>query len=480
MEFPLRLKQTLMLFLLVAAFAGFSTPRTFAYDAEYYWRLRENFLDIQRNFSLTNYADERYQLRGYVFPLLLLSAEWVVDVLTPDRWVDDYLTVAFFNSALFTLLAWWLLPAILAQLRGSPLSLRLRLLLAAILFLFLRGYLYYPLSDLPALLFLLTGVWATLQAAEYSGWRFAGLAAGAGASLAAAYIARPVYLLAFGAVGLAFLLARVKIWGWRSRFLGLMAFLLGGFLVLFPQYQINRIHYGVNSPFISGGLYTFQTTTGILLHRYETNVNEQVYPSAPVFFVDPQAERLLQRAGRGEVSRLLDNLHSLDLPYTITISDILSFFTRYPLDVTAIYFRHLFNGLTPMYADPYIRNLYAPDLGLLWLSYTVLFTVLVFFDLRPWLSANPVSGFALLAWVLPALAALPGAVEVRFLFPLQVLLVAAALSTLAHPPGLGEKIAHWGVFRLGLLYAAFLLMCFTLSGLILTTVPNSTLLLTPR
>jgi len=314
----------ILVFVLVAVFAGFATPRHFPYDSGYYWELRQTFYDSQGNFSLTNYADERYQLRGYIIPLWLLAGEWLIDVPTPDRWVDDYLTVVLLNTALFTLLACALLPGLFTQLTGKAPPLRVRLLLALTLFLFLRGYISYPLSDLPALVFLLAGLLALLWVARLSAPGNLAVALLAGALLAAAYFARPVYLLAFGAAGLSFFFIPSRRWGWKG--LAFAAFLVGGALIALPQYQVNRIHYGVDSPFISGGLYTFQTTVGMRVQRYETNLNEQIYPLAGVTFLDPQAENLLQRAGRLDVLAMPLLQGVFNLEHTISLSDIFSLF----------------------------------------------------------------------------------------------------------------------------------------------------------
>ncbi len=471
-----------LVFLIVYGIA--TNPRTLMFDARYYWELRLAFYDANKHFSLFNFSDELFQLRGYFLPLLLLAAEWIIDFFTPDRWVDDFSSVVILNSFLMFSMAWWLIPAIFSRLTGRKGTTLFRLGFGALLAIFWHGHLYYPLSDLPALFFLLAGLLLVLIVLQVPVIGKSMAAAFlAGAFLMAVYLIRPVYLLVFvaTALGIAFVPAALNL---RQRLLSMFAFLVAGALVLTPQYLINRIHYGINSPFISGGLYSYQITVGLLVQRYEASIDKSVYPAAGVRFMDPQAENLLLRDGRKfpfdtraigafDVDSVLQNAFSLQ--------DIFHFFLKYPLDLATIYFRHLFNGLNLIYPTTYIENIYRPAPLLMWLNYTVLFGVLFFFDSRQLVSKNPpLNSLILLVWLLPALAALPGAMEARYFLPLHAMLLASLAWMLDDMAAIKMRIEQVGRFRTVILYAVFVLMAFSLSGLILTTVPQANLLLTPR
>ncbi len=474
-----------MVFLLFLVSYGISTnPRLLSFDARYYWELRLSFYDSGRNFSLLNFADEQFQLRGYFFPLMLLAGEWVIDILTPDRWVDDFAIVVIFNSFLMVAISWTLIPAIFSRLTGRESSVFFRVALSVLLAFFWRGQLYYPLSDAPALFFLLMGLLLVLLSFQLpAGWKNSAVAFLAGALLMAVYLIRPVYLLVFVTVTLG-LAVVPSAWNMRQRYLSVFAFLLAGAVVLTPQYLINRTHYGVNSPFISGGLYSYQLTVGFLVQRYEASMDKEIYPAAGVRFMDPQAENLLIRDGRSlpfdtsaigafDVESVLQN--------ALSLQEIFHFILKYPLDVATIYFRHLFNGLNMIYPTTYIENIYRPDPVLMWLNYTALFGVLFFFDARTLVSKNPLLHLlVLLAWVLPALAAIPGAMESRYFLPLHAMLLASLAWMLDDIPTLRVKIEQVGRWRTVLLYLVFVLVAFSLSGLMLTTVPEANLLLTPR
>jgi len=471
------------LLVVMISYGILTNPRIYSFDARYYWELRLAFWDDHGDFSILNYSDEQFQLRGYLFPLFLLISEWLIDFVTIDRWVDDYATVVILNSILLLCVSWGLIPAIFSRLTGRKNTTVFRLILSSLLAFFWRGQLYYPLSDIPALFFLILGLLLITRVLQTPvGWQASGAAFMAGAALMATYVIRPVYLLVYLAVlvGLILSLAARHI---RQRILHLLAFLLAGALILTPQYMINRMHYGENSPFISGGLYSYQTTVGFLVQRYEANTGDLTYP-AGVRFIDPQAENLLLQAGRN-LPFDTETIGAFDvesvLMNALSISDLLGFFWNYPLDMITIYFRHIFNGLSLIYPTTYIESIYRPDLVLMWLNYTILFVVLIFFDARPLFARGVLlSSFILFAWLLPVVTSIPGAVEARYFLPLHALLDACFVSILTDVNSLKVSIERFGRIRLLILYVFFLLMAFSLSGLILTTVPQTTLLLTPR
>ncbi|GAB4501295.1 MAG: hypothetical protein Fur0035_08370 [Anaerolineales bacterium] len=457
----------LIFFLAFAAYGVAAGPHPFVRDSTHYWELRRTFFDHSGHFSLLNYVDADFQLRGYVFPLILLCVEWLLDIFTPDRWMTDSLTAILFNAATFLLLAWVLLPALFSRLTGQTVSLRFRALLTGLLFVFWRGFLFYPLSDFPALVFCLAGWLALLLLFQ----PFSSppvkilLAFLAGSALMAAYLTRPVYLLTLGVAALALLFARAKNFSFLQRFSSLLAFLLAAALLLWPQYRINQIHYGLNSPWISDKLYAYHIANGFLVQRFEVNQDLSSYPLPNARYYDLQAQTVLQRTGLAELS--LANLPQL--------------FLRYPLDVTSVYFRHFFNGLSPFYDSLYVTNILRPDWFLLWLSYSIFFAVFYFFDWRRLFALQPaLSVFTLGGWLLPVLTAVPAVTEARFYLPLNAFLLMIFSALCLTPADWRAKFAAEGWFRPVFFYLLFLLLCFALAGQILISVSDIPILLTPQ
>lgn len=465
-------------------YGGLTSPRSFQYDPGYYWALRRTFLDPQGNFHLFNYSDWLYHLRGYLFPLLLLSAEWVLDTITPDRFVDDYLIVVLFNAAQIAIAGWFFIPSILSFLTGRDFPVYLRAGWVLILALFWHGLLYQPFSDLPAFFLFLAAVLFYLGTIRFSGWRSLTLAFLAGAMAAAAYLIRPVYLSAWLVL---FLGVFVFSGNWRSLFQKIAhaaLFLLAGILLLAPQAMINKIHYNLSSPFTSAGLYEYQITVGFILQRLDVNQDRGIYPYSAVRFVDAQGVTILEREKRDLSEMVLagDTVAADAIMGKLFSSgEFINLWLKYPLDMLTIYFRHFFNGLNLMYPSIAVWDIYRVDALSMWLNYTVLFGVLFFFDIRPLFTKSvPISLSVLLAWLLPVLVAIPGTVEARYFLPLHVLLETCFVWMLGDIASLKQKIERFGRGRTLLLYVIFVLLAFSISGLILTTALNADLLLTPR
>ena len=115
----------------------------FYYDSSAYWDLKNLFVR-DGEFFLTNYNSA---LRGYVLPLLYyfvsLLADWVN--------VSDVVALEIFMAIFYSLGISFLIPSFIERAfhrQGAFLDI---MLFALFLFLFWRGYFFYPLSDFPAL-----------------------------------------------------------------------------------------------------------------------------------------------------------------------------------------------------------------------------------------------------------------------------------------------------------------------------------------
>ncbi len=465
-------------------YGNLTSPRLFQYDPGYYWDLRTMFLDSRRDFHLLNYHDWIYQLRGYLFPLFLLIAEWVIDVFTPDWVVDDFLTVVIFNAFQIALAGWFFIPKILSFLTGKDINISLRVFILGILVFFWRGFLYLPYSDLPAFFCFLVAVLFFGGAIQSTGWRSIGLALLAGGAATSAYLIRPVYLPAWIVLITGLILLSSKSHAWFHKLLNSGAFLLATILLIIPQSMINKIHYGINTPFTSPGLYGYQVTVGFLLQRFDVNMDTGIYPYSSIRFIDPQGVRILEREERPLAAMVItgagiDGENVMD--YLFSPRELVDLWLNYPLDIVTIYFRHFFNGLNLMFPSVYVWDVYHVDIVSMWLNYTILFGLLFLFDIRTLFARDmPFSSFVLLAWLLPVLTSIPGAVEARYFLPLHALLEACFVGMVADFTTLKAKIEQLGILRLLFLYVIFVLMAFSLSGLILTSVPDANLLLTPR
>ena len=226
-----------LLGLLFGAYLYTNSYNSLYYDAGGYWHYAGRF------WSSGQFRFQSFDsiLRGYLFPLLLspltrIASGWGVEPIALTRAVG--LGTA---AALFGVVAPGLWQALSAH-PARPVSLGRRLVFGLLGFGFWRGYFNFPLTDFPALLLLLGGLWMLVRSGAASLLLLAGLAVAAAANL------RPVYLAALP------LAAGLCLWphgsgaatGTASWARGL-AFRVGVGLVMAPQLLINQVHFAVNS-----------------------------------------------------------------------------------------------------------------------------------------------------------------------------------------------------------------------------------------
>lgn len=192
--------------------------------------------------------------------------------------------------------------------------------------------------------------------------------------------------------------------------------MLGFLLLATPQMLINKQYTGKYSPWVpteqygnyESSLQEQQLLWGLTYSRYETYIGNPVdYPSAGVRYVDKIGEELVAREGIS-----IENF---------SYRTILYLFLKYPLDLCGIYARHLVNLLTPIYTKVYINELFDSKL------------LLIFLNIFMWLAASLHGIYTnksiekdaiviITGLCLPAILQMFGAPELRFFFPVHLLL----------------------------------------------------------
>ena len=445
---PARRAAPLLALLFGGYLYGSSSYEGLWYDAQGYWELANQFW-APGHFNF--FAFESI-LRGYLFPLLLspltlVTAYWGWPPIDLTRGVGVVTA-----TALFGVVAPGLWRAL--QPPGAPAVPGVRRLVFGLLgFVCWRDYFNFSLTDFPALLALLAGLWLLLRGRSVSSGLLAGLAVAAAANF------RPVYAAALPLAACLSLWPqaavgtgpprRVLAWGRR------LAFLAGIGAVLYPQLRVNQMHYGVSSPLVltakpeEPNLYLSQLRGGFLFQKYETNVGSD-YPQPQMFFDDRAGDALLNQA---------ELLHFDS--YATYFKGILS----HPLPTAALLLRHLFNGLDVQYPTPYPQQVYVKTWPLALVNYTALITGLgVLISLgwqRPKLAHGPAL-LVVLSILGPCAAALPAVMECRFLMPLHLLLCAAA--AFSFRPRRLWQAASWAKRSAALaMYTALLVGCFAVS-----------------
>lgn len=394
---PVRVAAVLVLYGTYFLLGGGLNGERMPYDAGHYWELALSFQRQHRDFSLL-YFDS--PVRGYLAGALQLPALAVRLLLQCSMPTAAKMAGLGWASALLALVA----PALWRSLGGQRVAGSRWLAFLGLSFVFWRDHFSFTTTDMPALTLLLLALWAPSKQST-GAWLLAGL------SLAAAFNSRPVYVAAVPpAVALA------AWWSCRhgaGHIRRAAALLVGMALALGPQLAINRVHFQRNTPLVlaeipqvaNAPLYLRQLTWGTRVLRYDTDLRQRLV------YADSAGLALLRREGVREFS---------------SYGQFGSVLIRHPLDYAARYLHHLFNGLDVWQPAPYLLRAYSPArLALQLLNYVALGLAVVACLAawpRVWRSWPRAS--ALLALLLPCVAALPTAIECRFLLPLHLLLLA--------------------------------------------------------
>jgi hypothetical protein len=436
--------------LVVAAYAVhflLSGYHRFYFDATEYWQLGDRFRH-DGHFSLVAFD---YPWRGYSVPLL----NHVLQVLASGLGLGAVSIVKIFGAVLAATLGVVVAPRLARQLFPTASIGPTRVLaLNALVFLYWRDHFDFSLSDFPAVLVAMVGLLGLLRGTA-PGYFVAGLCFGLAANI------RPGYLPAAIAVIAVAGLVPLRPWDWRRRTAALALVLAGAFIVSLPQMLINDHQRGSWSPFVPKAreITLIQLWQGMHSQKYETYIGPSSgYPQPGVFYLDPGTMHVLEQAHVVPVTR---SGGYVEFP---SYGSYVRLVLHHPAEMGAAYGRRLFNGVDVQYPTPYVRDLDDRSVVLSLLEYTLVFLAIVRLllpDARRSLGRIRWAGIVVL--VLPCVTAVTGAVEPRFFLPLQLLvymLVCFGPATWASliGGGAGRRVA------LALSYAAFLVVCLTLSS----------------
>jgi len=280
-----------------------------------------------------------------------------------------------------------------------------KILLIVIMFYFWRGSFNYPLSDFPAVLFLLISLlfYYKIFNSEKNLLKML-FTALSGFFIYLAYNTRSIYIIV-GLAGIIFLIfcRQFKI----SLKIILILFFISGFLISsIPQVIINY-HSGFQmTPFIKTiykgeDLLFHMLRRGIGEQKYETNINTTIYPYNAVIFIDPLGEKI-------------------DLSSLNSYIDYIKLFLKNPLSFIIIYFHHLFNGIDIYFPDVYVANILGRSKFFSLFNYTLWF-ILLFTIIKKFEKINREffkNKTTLFLFLLPVVALIPLQPETRFYLPI--------------------------------------------------------------
>jgi hypothetical protein len=414
----------------------------FVHDSAYYWSLSNSFI-LNESFSLFNFNND---LRGYSFPFLLFILKTLAVFLRTDAKTFFYI----FSSLFFTILSIYILPWFTNTLFSWKKKLGGRAVCGFLIFFFWRGYFLYPLSDFPAFASLLIGITLFVRAMRNPTNLVMPIVSGF--FLGMAINIRPIYQ-----ASLFLLLATVPMILWKMYknqiLLWLAFFILGCTIVLFPQYQINKIHLQNKSPWVQArygsdeSLYVKQLFWGLKTQKFESNIGDN-YPSIAVIYEDP----------------FVLNLQKTNLLREKTLPRYFKIMQRYPLEMFVSYFRHMFNGLDIFFSTPYIKNIYASHVLLSVVNYLIWFVLIFRFLKADCTQLDYLVVVSVISLLIPVILAIPTAVEVRFFLPAHLLaygVTAFGINLTSLEKSLLQN--KWSLIRFIMLGVFWVMLCFTLS-----------------
>ena len=395
----------------LAAFAVFSillfaaqrkhAVEFFPYDSSTYWSMA---VDPR---SLPNAAF----IRGYLFPALLGGWVAALSAIGIAQVEAFRVFICVVYSAALTIL----IPDTYRLLAGGRTTLVRRLFPAVLLALMFPGLFLFPLSDVPAALLMWSAVFLLLRSTAPTASRPLFLALLAGLAAGAAYNTRTVYIFSVGLLVLGLLLQP------RAHWRRLACFAVGAVAIGLPQVALNlRMHdlasLNPAASYEGDSLFLKQLVWGMGTQKYETYL---VQGMAGLPYPDPTGAKLLADVSKKD---------AID-----SVPAYLAAVVRNPAPFLGLYGRHLINGLDVRDGRVYMTH--PPD-GKTFTSFACISIVLLAtFALVTGSGQRPQVPRPALRWaytaalVLPALVAIPGAIETRFLLPLLMFLYVAAAGT---------------------------------------------------
>lgn len=430
----------------------------FVYDSGGYWFMRTLFIPHSK-FRITNFDNP---VRSYLFPLILFVVSRIGRAFLDDQLRFLIICEAIVYSFFLTIL----IPKLVQTLIGRSLSYVYVWVFSLLAVYFWRGYFYYPLTDIPALIFSCLAVYFSLR--YYRAW-WGGFVIGI--FLGASAVIRPSYQI----IVIPFIWWLIIFYSCEARLtvkrtvIQTVIVMIGVISVYIPQIMINSSNFGTYSPFVQTqrvqgtDLFTQQLIWGITVQKYETNIGDS-YPIPGVVFFDGQGEKILTDLGLQNLIYVpIDEvIHADPIPLKLYLDIVL----KYPIEFVWIYARHLFNGLDLRFDTPYLTDVFASSYFRQLLNYSIWFLAINFVITdfkrikRSWVKITPI--FLL---CLPSVLSIPTAIETRFMLPLHVLCyILVAFFVL-------PEVLRWTVQDIkrrvieGLpSYAIFVVICFLLSS----------------
>lgn len=449
----------------------------FEFDSWGYYEVAGTFWETPLTFKFTNF---HCVPRGYFWPFLIAMSTYPGRIFHFNQ-TDSFLIIQQFFYALFltVIIPKFFIRFFAKNKKINWLTTVKIIIFFCLVFYFWRGMFLQALTDFPALFFLIIALYSFgffLNQASHCCLFSSIFGLVTGFFLTAAYYTRPSFLMSYLFFILIFFIYLLLNKHKRFFYIFFITFIIGSFLVVLPQILINHKYYNQYTPFVQTALednpaissiMLRQLSWGLTMQKYETSISND-YPTNGVQFEDKTGVQILAN----EQPLVIDN-------YAKYFSLVL----KYPLDIIAVYTRHFFNGLDIKYPEIYITSVYKDSTIISFINYSLIFLFLLYLIHCAWFNFPRLSksekksyisqccstlflnnqkiwlSIILLASIPPAIL---GAIEVRFMLPLFILIYGTIIFTIPYQQ-LWQKICQRPWLHM-FFYLIFVLLCFTWSS----------------
>ncbi|KAB0508742.1 hypothetical protein [Pseudomonas lini] len=374
--------------------------KEFPFDSSTYWTLSTPA-------SVANFPDI---VRGYVYAYLLFPIHALTDAINDSGRIVFRVS----TSAIYAYLLTGPVANFFLQCFGGRLTVSRRILFALLTIGVFPGLFLYPLSDMPAVLTLIIAI-AFAERAKGKYWL--AFLFFSGAAVSAAYNIRTIYIFSFIALLfiIPFVFLRSK--SWSARRLGIIAFILGAFIVALPQMAINKRIHDVATPLVFAtvqgkSLMATQLYWGVTIQRYET-YNGGDTPAPSLYYKD-------------SAGITLRSLYESQFTNDPTIAGYISLVAKHPVQFIGIYGRHFINGIDVRDGLVYATKPSINKSIVAFLCFSLFFFGALIFCTRK--TPRWIEMAYLAPLLIPVLAIIPGAVETRFFMPLYLVLFGSVVT----------------------------------------------------
>ena len=314
------------------------------YDSWWYWHIADPIKMPDGSYDFFQFPST---FRGYFFPFFMFIIKNISVSLFGNEFYLYRLVISFCAPFLFV----YELPIIFKKRVATGFNL-IRITIAYIVFAFIFfDWIKYPLSDLFALFFFTSALYVfNLECKRIYSKILQGFFISFFFYIA--YNTRVVFLVPCLIAVLVYVVYIIRIKHFDKVLI--LASLLGFIAVATPQSLLNAHYSGTYTPRVLTENYEKGDGSKLEWYHVYKGLKEigidgfvgdpKLYPTVGVFFIDQSAVEIIKR-------EKLD-LNNFDL------KTYLSLWLKYPMDLTAIYFKHLIFVMTPKYSDlVYVFNL---------------------------------------------------------------------------------------------------------------------------